>query len=68
MEKEGTQKSLNKYKIAKLNDKKQEILKERMKDEMRTEKNGNIHKAAKYPAYVIRESGMVCAIQRKMCG
>jgi hypothetical protein len=49
-------------------DEKHEMLKQSTKDEMRTEKNGNIHKATKYPAHNIWGSGMLCAMRRKMCG
>jgi len=44
-------------------DEKHEILKERMKDEMRTEKNGNVHNTMKYSAHV--NSGMLCAVRRE---
>jgi len=39
-----------------------------MKDEMRRDKTGNFHTATKYSAHIIRDSGVVCAIERKMCG
>jgi hypothetical protein len=51
VEKEGTQKSLNKLKIAKVIDEKHEMLKGRMKDEMRRENIGNIKKATAYSAH-----------------
>ena len=59
MEREGTEESLKKKKKMDKGIEEKTRNSERMKEEMRTEKPGKIHKATKCSALIIRDSGMV---------